>query len=100
MICLRIYDFEPPVVDAILQFFHNTLFAGGAITVELTTAVKAIISTGVLHNICENKGIPLPEDENVVLTEDEEGEDNAAPGGQDVVEGQAVRARLIRAHFT
>ena len=76
------------------------MFAGGAITVELTTAVKAIISTGVLHNICENKGIPLPEDENVVLTEDVEGEDNAAPGGQDVVEGQAVRARLIRAHFT
>ena len=75
------------------------MFAGGAITVELTTAVKAIISS-VLHNICENKGIPLPEDENVVLTEDEEGEDNAAPGGEDVMEGQAVRARLIRAHFT
>ena len=36
----------------------------------------------------------------MVLIEDEEAEDNAAPGGQDVMEGQAVRTRLIRADFT
>jgi hypothetical protein len=77
--------------------------SGGAITVELTTAIKAIISTGVLHNICEHRGIPLPTDENVIATEDEGSDDSGASvctgNGQDVAEGEAVRARLIRAHF-
>lgn len=61
--------------------------------------MKAIISTGVLHNICESKGIPLPENDHVAA-EDEDVEDNAPPEyRQDMMEGDAVRSRLIRAHF-
>ncbi|XP_062599917.1 putative nuclease HARBI1 [Saccostrea cucullata] len=78
---------------------HDAFIWSGAITVELTTAVKAIISTGVLHNICESKGIPLPEVYQVGA--EDEGSEDITPTdrGQDVVEGEAVRASLIRAHF-
>lgn len=65
----------------------------------MTTAVKAIISTGVLHNICESKGIPLPENDHVAA-EDEDVEDNSQPDYRDAGEGHAVRSRLIRAHFS
>jgi hypothetical protein len=66
----------------------------GDITVELTTTIREIISAGVLHTICEHRGIPLPTDENVVATEDAGSDDSGASvctgSGQDVAESEAV----------
>jgi len=63
----------------------------------LKTAIKAIIATGVLHNICEDRGIPVPEGD---FDQDEDHDDlNEACDNHHAEEGETCRARLIRERF-
>lgn len=76
-------------------------FTGGAITVDLETAINSILATGVLHNICENHGIPVPE--NVDDNDDDEEDmeiQNVHHQPEQNIEGATVRATLIRERFT
>ncbi|CAC5359119.1 HARBI1 [Mytilus coruscus] len=71
---------------------------GGAITIELKNAVKAIIETGVLHNICEEDGVPMPEDDIPPMVRNDNGDDVNVNDHDDNA-GMTVRARLIRERF-
>ena len=58
------------------------------------TPIKAIISTGVLHNICEDSDIPVTEGD---FDQDEDNDDiNDACDNHHAEEGETCRARLIR----
>ncbi|CAG2216264.1 HARBI1 [Mytilus edulis] len=71
---------------------------GGAITIELKNAIKAIIATGVLHNICEEDGVPIPEDDVPPMGRNDNGDDVNVNDHDDNA-GITVRARLIRERF-
>ncbi|VDI26839.1 Hypothetical predicted protein [Mytilus galloprovincialis] len=70
----------------------------GAITIELKNAIKAIIATGVLHNICEEDGVPIPEDDVPPMGRNDNGDDVNVNDHDDNA-GITVRARLIRERF-
>ena len=76
---------------------HNMHFLGGAITVELKTCIQAILATGVLHNICEDDGIPIPEGDLINVEIDDNVEEMY--GNDQGVDGEAFRSRLIRERF-
>ncbi|CAC5375581.1 unnamed protein product [Mytilus coruscus] len=60
-------------------------------------SIKAIVATGVLHNICEKKGTPLP-NEDLINTE-YEGNDEMYDNDDFVQDGEVFRSRLIRERF-
>lgn len=60
------------------------------------TAIKAIIATGVLLNICEDRGIPVPEGD---FDQDDHDDLNEACDNYRAEEGETCRARLIRERF-
>lgn len=66
---------------------------GGPLTVALPTAVDVITSTAVLHNICEEQGVPVE-----VLQEGDDIDDRVDNVVQDQ-SGQQIRAMIIRDRF-
>ncbi|CAC5370085.1 unnamed protein product [Mytilus coruscus] len=92
------YDNNKLEMTLDLQMMHLTLLRlGGAITIELRNAIKAIVATGVLHNICEKKGIPLPNEE--LINTDYEGNDEMYDNGEIVEDGEVFQSRLMRERF-
>lgn len=83
-----------------MKFYYITLFllqgrffVGGPLTVALPTAVDVITSTAVLHNICEEQGVPVE-----VLQEGDDIDDRVDNVVQDQ-SGQQIRAMIIRDRF-
>ncbi|CAC5358622.1 HARBI1 [Mytilus coruscus] len=74
---------------------HQRTRQRGAITIELK---NAIIATGVLHNICEEDGVPIPEDDIPPMGRNDNGDDVNVNDHDDNA-GMTVRARLIRERF-
>ena len=75
--------------------------SGGAITIELNTTIEAIVATGVLHNICENDGVPLPEENlNVNLENDANDAEMYERNYEPQENAVNFRARFIRERFS
>ncbi|XP_064631152.1 putative nuclease HARBI1 [Lineus longissimus] len=70
---------------------------GGAIYRTPDRCCKVIIACAVLHNICEEHGLPIPED--VRVNDDNPDEDVNPPIMPDDVNGERVRAGIVRDHF-
>ncbi|CAC5402133.1 HARBI1 [Mytilus coruscus] len=66
---------------------------GGPLTVNLETAIDVIVSTGILHNICEDLGIPVD------LLDPEEQENEDENDDTQDTDGRHLRNRLIAERF-
>ncbi|CAC5423008.1 HARBI1 [Mytilus coruscus] len=66
---------------------------GGPLTVNLETAIDVIVSTGILHNICEDLGIPVD------LLDPEEQENEDENDDTQDIDGRHLRNRLIAERF-
>ncbi|XP_062571915.1 putative nuclease HARBI1 [Saccostrea cucullata] len=69
---------------------------GGPLTVCLSTAVQVITATAVLHNICEDRGLPVEFQQD---DDEQNDDDNDMPGDVQDHSGQEIRQMLIRDRF-
>ncbi|XP_064651672.1 putative nuclease HARBI1 [Lineus longissimus] len=72
---------------------------GGVLTLKPHLCCKVIVATAVLHNICEEHGVPVPPDEPVNDEDAQNLYDDEPLGDEDDRDGQRWRAALIREQF-
>jgi len=72
---------------------------GGALTLTPARCVKVIIATAVLHNMCQEQGIPLPPDAPNRRMDDPDDDYNPPPNDNVLNDGRATRDALIQGHF-
>ena len=73
---------------------------GGAMTLRPHKCIKVLVATAILHNICEEHGVPLPADVPANLNDNPD--DDVNPPLDDAnapKEGRRVRYVLINGHF-
>ncbi|XP_064650925.1 putative nuclease HARBI1 [Lineus longissimus] len=71
---------------------------GGILKLRPERCCRVIIATAVLHNICEEHGIPLPPGVQPMIGNNPDLDDNR-PVMADDADGTVARARIIREHF-
>jgi hypothetical protein len=73
---------------------------GGAITLSPERCCRIVVATAVLHNICEEQGIPLPPNAREIAEEHHMMNDDLNPPPMDQVnDGRRYRDAFIRGHF-
>jgi hypothetical protein len=77
------------------KIFCNSCNTGGPLTVSLPTAIQVITATAVLHNICEDRGLPV----DVQQEEEDQDDENNVPADTLDHSGQQIRQMLIRDKF-
>lgn len=74
---------------------------GGAMTLKPNRCIAVIVATAILHNICQEHGVPLPEDAPPNRMENPDADNNPPINdvGDAPNEGRLARDALIRGHF-
>jgi hypothetical protein len=72
--------------------------SAGLLKLKPEKCCKVVVATAVLHNICQERGVPLPDD--VELNNEDADDDGVNSLPEDDGEpDETVRAAVIREHF-